>query len=901
MVKRNRSSVVRDLTIGNRTIRYYSLEAATEAGLKDIARLPYSLKVLLENALRHEDGRTVTTDDIAALAAWPQTRRSAGEIAFYPVRILMPDSSGIPLMADLAAMRDAMRRLGGDPAQVNPVIPAQLIVDHSVNVDVAGRADAVAQNMAMEYTRNGERYSFLKWAQRAFSNLAVVPPGVGICHQINVEYLARLVWTAEGEGGGPEMAFPDSLLGMDSHTPMVNSLGVFGWGVGGIEAAAALLGQPVSVPIPEVIGCRLTGRPRSGLTATDVILTLTQVLRAKGVVQKFVEYWGDGVAALTLTDRATIANMAPEYGATMGFFPIDVQTLEYLALSGRDAGHIALVEAYARAQGLWRDANTPEPAFTDVVEVDLAAIEPCMAGPHRPQDRVRLAHVPETVAQAVSKVREANGNAVPPAAPDAGDASAIGDGDVAIAAITSCTNSSNPTVILAAGLLARNALARGLKAKPWVKTSLAPGSRVVAAYLEKAGLQGALDALGFQLVGFGCTTCLGNSGPLAEPVRRAVEEKGLMVAAVTSSNRNFEGRVHPQCRMAYLASPPMVVACALAGTLTRNLTTEPLGYDPDGKPVRLADIWPGPDDIRDALHRAVTSELFRQSYADVFVGGRQWDALDVSDGVTFAWDEASTYILRPPFFDETSLAMPSMSDIRGGRPLLILGDSITTDHISPVGTITADSLAGRYLVDRGIMPDAFNSFAGRRVNHHVMMRGGFANIRLRNEMVPGTEGGFTRHMPDGGVTTVYDAAMAYKTEGVPLVVVAGKEYGAGSSRDWAAKVTRLLGIRAVIAESFERIHRSNLICMGVLPLQFTDGATRHSLQLDGSEVFDIEGIAGIDQPGGKIACRIHRTDGTGTSVWLHSRLDTRYEVDYWRHGGILDYVLRALLGSETPA
>lgn len=901
MVERNSFKVLRDLTIGKRTVRYYSLEAAAEAGLDAISRLPYSLKVLLENALRHEDGRTVTADDIAALAAWPQNRRSAGEIAFYPVRILMPDSSGIPLMADLAAMRDAVRGLGGDPARVNPVIPAQLIVDHSVNIDVAGSFNAAARNMDMEYTRNGERYSFLKWAQGAFSNLAVVPPGVGICHQINVEYLARLVCTTEGTEGSPETAFPDSLLGMDSHTPMVNSLGVFGWGVGGIEAAAALLGQPVSVPIPEVVGCRLTGRPRAGLTATDIILTLTQVLRAKGVVQKFVEYWGDGVAALTLTDRATIANMAPEYGATMGFFPIDAQTLDYLALSGRDADHIALVEAYARAQGLWRNDDTPEPAFTDVVEVDLAAIEPCMAGPRRPQDRVRLAQVPETVAEAISAYRQSKRSPVPPAARDASDALAIDDGDVAIAAITSCTNSSNPTVILAAGLLARNAVARGLKVKPWVKTSLAPGSRVVAAYLEKAGLQRPLDALGFQLVGFGCTTCLGNSGPLAEPVRRAIEEKDLMVAAVTSSNRNFEGRVHPQCRMAYLASPPLVVACALAGTLTRDLTTEPLGHDHDGKPVRLADIWPNPDDIRDALRRAVTPELFRESYADVFEGGRQWDALDVADGVTFDWDETSTYILQPPFFDETAPTLQPPSDIRGARPLLILGDSITTDHISPVGTITADSLAGRYLVDLGIAPDAFNSFAGRRVNHHVMMRGGFANIRLRNEMAPGTEGGFTRLMPEGTSTSIYDAAAAYRARGVPLVVVAGKEYGAGSSRDWAAKVTRLLGIRAVIAESFERIHRSNLICMGVLPLEFTGGATRRTLGLDGGEILDIEGVAGLERPGGTVTCCIRRPDGATETIMLRSRLDTAYDVDYWRNGGILDYVLRGLLPVDAVA
>ena len=895
MARRDSFNVIRDLPVGDRKFRYYSLEAAGRAGLEDVTRLPYSLKVLLENALRHEDGRTVTADDITALAAWPRERRASGEIAFYPVRILMPDSSGIPLMADLAAMRDAMRCLGGDPGRINPVIPAQLIVDHSVNVDVAGSDEALARNREMEYARNGERYSFLKWAQRAFSNLAVVPPGVGICHQINVEYLARLVCLAEEEGH--ETAFPDSLLGMDSHTPMVNSLGVFGWGVGGIEAAAAMLGQPVSVPIPEVVCCRLKGRPCEGLTATDLVLALTEILRAKGVVQKFVEFWGNGVASLTLTDRATVANMAPEYGATMGFFPIDRQTIDYLALSGRSADHIALVEAYARAQGLWRDPETPEPVFTAVVEVDLAAIEPSMAGPRRPQDRVSLSRVPDAVAEAVSQFRASKAPTNAAAATDHGQAAAINDGDVAIAAITSCTNSSNPTVIIAAGLLARNAVARGLRTKPWVKTSLAPGSQVVAAYLERAGLQESLDALGFHLVGFGCTTCLGNSGPLAEPVRRAIEERGLIVAAVTSSNRNFEGRVHPQCRMAFLASPPLVVASALAGTLNRNLLTDPLGHDRDGVPVRLADIWPNSAEIQEVLRRALTPDLFRRCYAHVFDGGDEWESLVVADGGTFKWDPASSYILRPPFFDETTPLPPPIADIERARPLLILGDSITTDHISPVGTITADSLAGRYLVEQGIAPADFNSFAGRRVNHHVMLRGGFANIRLRNEMAPGTEGGFTRLMPEGTVTSVYDAAMAYSTRRVPLVVVAGKEYGAGSSRDWAAKVTHLLGIRAVIAESFERIHRSNLICMGVLPLEFTDGATRRTLRLDGSELFDIEGVAGIERPGGTVTCRIHRVDGSIETVALRSRLDTAYDVDYWRNGGILDYVLRGLLPS----
>jgi len=896
MLRPDSFNALQDLDVGGRKLRYWSLEAAEKHGLPDVSRLPYSLKVLLENALRHEDRRTVTPADIVSLAAWTRNRHPSGEIAFHPVRILMPDSSGIPLLADLAAMRDAMRALGGDPARINPVIPAHLVVDHSVNVDVAGRADALIRNVEQEYRRNGERYGFLKWAEGSFRNFAVVPPGAGICHQINLEYLARVVWTAQDEDGR-EIACPDSLLGMDSHTPMVNSLGVFGWGVGGIEAAAALLGQPVSVAIPEVVGCRLVGAPRPGLTATDIVLTLTQVLRRMGVVQKFVEFWGEGVSALSLTDRAPIANMAPEYGATMGFFPIDRRTVEYLALSGRDPEQVALVEAYARAQGLWRGADTPEPVFSDVVEVDLSAIEPSMAGPRRPQDRVALSDVAATVAGTISQFRGAASSTPPHPPQEDGAPAAIADGDIAIAAITSCTNSSNPSVILAAGLLARKARARGLTAKPWVKTSLAPGSHVVAAYLKRAGLQKPLDELGFQVVGFGCTTCLGNSGPLAEPVSRAIAENDLMVAAVTSSNRNFEGRVHLQCRMAFLASPPLVVACAIAGTLRRDLLTEPLGTGADGKPVFLADIWPAPDEVAAAVRDAVTPDLYRESYAGVFEGGAVWNALPAADGVTFDWDPRSTYILQPPFFEATTPQPPQPQDIAAARSLLILGDSITTDHISPVGVITPDSAAGRYLIAQGVTPADFNSFLGRRVNHHVMMRGGFANIRLKNEMAPGTEGGFTRLMPSGAVMDVYDAAAAYRKQGVPLVIVAGKEYGTGSSRDWAAKATRLLGVRAVIAESFERIHRSNLICMGVLPLQFPEGVDRTTLGLTGAETFDIAGLTEIRRPGGSLTCRIRRPSGAEEAVDLRVRLDTVYEVDYWLNGGILDYVLRSLLVS----
>jgi aconitate hydratase len=882
MASRDSLGVVETLSVGGHAYGYFSLEAARTAGLKDIARLPFSLKVLLENLLRHEDGRTVTVDHIERLAAWPGHRGSADEVAFHPARIMMPDSSGLPLLADLAAMRDEMARLGGDPDGIGPVIPVDLIVDHSVSVDVAGTPDALSRNMAIEYERNRERFAFLKWARQSFGNLRVIPPGAGICHQINLEFLARVVWAVET--GGTPLAYPDSLLGGDSHTPMINALGVFGWGVGGIEAASALLGQPVSVRVPEVVGCRLVGNAREGVTTTDVALTITEALRAKGVVQKFVEFHGPGLEELAVPDRASIANMAPEYGATMGFFPIDRRTLTYLTLSDRGAEQVALVEAYARAQGLWRDADTPEPGFTDILEVDLAAVEPCLAGPRRPQDRIRLVDVPDVAAKANEGTSPATGK--------------VQNGDVVIAALTSCTNSSNPGVMIAAGLLARNAAARGLRTKPWVKTSFAPGSRVVADYLGKSGLQKHLDQLGFNVVGFGCTTCMGNSGPLEEAVAESIRQDDLVVAAVTSANRNFEGRAHPLCCATYLASPPLVVAYALIGTMSRDLTRDPLGEDTEGQPVRLADIWPSDREIEGVTNRAVTRELFRERYRDVFEGGAEWESLEAAEGTTFRWPASSSYILRPPFLDATGAEPEAVTDIVGARALLLLGDGITTDHISPVSAISADSLAGRHLIDIGVEPRDFNSFAARRVNHDVMMRGAFANVRLLNEMAPGTEGGFTRLMPEGKVVPVFEAARAYREEGVPLVVIAGKEYGTGSSRDWAAKATLLLGVRAVIAESFERIHRTNLVCMGVLPLQFREGTTRKNLDLDGSETFHVEGLADMTRPRIEVSLHIQRAAGPSASVPLCCRLDTAYEVEYFHHGGILKFALRGMVSES---
>ncbi len=880
----------RTLTIGIRRYDYFSLKAAGSAGLGDLSRLPCSLKVLLENLLRNEDGRTVAKEDVRALAAWLIAKRSNREIAFRPARVLMQDFTGVPAVVDLAAMRDAMQAIGGDPERINPLSPVDLVIDHSVMVDAFGSRDAFAKNVALEYERNGERYAFLRWGQTAFDSFRVVPPGTGICHQVNLEYLAQVVWT-DGKKGRGMMAYPDTLVGTDSHTTMVNGLSVLGWGVGGIEAEAAMLGQPISMVIPEVIGFRLAGKLREGATATDLVLTVTEMLRKKGVVGKFVEFCGPGLDNLSLADRATIANMAPEYGATCGFFPIDKETIAYLKSSGRDAHRVQLVEAYAKKQGLWRGPRTPDPLFTDMLELDIASVEPSLAGPRRPQDRVALSKVARGFVEDLQSF-----NRVPdaPRLPVAGADYTLGDGDVVIAAITSCTNTSNPSVMLGAGLLARNAVKRGLTTKPWVKTSLAPGSKVVSDYLAAAGLQNDLNKLGFNLVGYGCTTCIGNSGPLPDPIADAVTKGDLVVASVLSGNRNFEGRVNPHTRANYLASPILVVAYALAGSMKTDLMTDPLGHDKKGKPVYLRDIWPSNADIRAAVRRNVKSSMFRKQYGDVFKGDRLWRDIETAKGKTYSWVGDSTYVQNPPYFQGMKLEPAPVADVAGARPLAILGDSITTDHISPAGSIKKDGPAGRYLIEHGVEVADFNSYGARRGNHEVMMRGTFANIRLRNEMVPGTEGGVTRHMPSGEVMSIYDAAMRYQASRVPLVIVAGKEYGTGSSRDWAAKGTLLLGVRAVIAESFERIHRSNLVGMGVLPLQFKDGLTRKDLALTGAELFDIAGLSSGLKPGMDIVCRIQRAEGKIDKVTLVCRIDTLDEIEYFRHGGILPYVLRNL-------
>lgn len=880
------------LDVNGKPYDYYSIPAAERAGLSGVSRLPACLKILLENLLRNEDGVVVTGDDIRAVSAWLDTRSSSNEIAYHPTRIVMPDSSGVPLLADLAAMREAMIKLGGRPDKINPLSAVDVVIDHSVIVDVHRRSDALARNMAIDYERNGERYAFLRWAQQAFDNLRIVPPGVGIIHQVNIEFLARVVWTASRDGGR-ELAFPDCVLGMDSHTPMANGIGILGWGCGGIEAGAAMLGQPVSMRIPEVVGVRLSGRLRPGVTATDLVLTITQRLREHGVVQKFVEYFGPGVDALSVANRVTVANMAPEYGATVGYFPIDHQTLDYLALSGRDPDLITLVEAYAKAQGIWRTDDLPAPDYTEVIEFDLDTVETSLAGPRRPQDRVPLAGVKYSLASALEGMAGPKPRDVPVALPEY-DA-VLRHGDVVLAAITSCTNTSNPAVMLGAGLLARKAVARGLTVKPWVKTSLAPGSRVVADYLKLTGLQDELDILGFNLVGFGCTTCMGNSGPLDPAVERAVTNEDLIASAVLSGNRNFDGRVHPKCRINYLASPPLVVAYAIAGTLDTDLSIDPLGTDAAGRPVYLADIWPSEAEIEGAMREAVSAELFRDRYANVFEGDARWRSLPVRSGATFAWNPSSTYMRRPPFFEEVGPEPEPVVDLVDARALLLLGDSITTDHISPVGAITVDSDAGEYLSGMQIAEADYNSFAARRVNHEVMIRGTFANVRLRNELAGGREGGFTRHMPDGAEMTVHEAAARYEAEGVPLVVIAGRDYGAGSSRDWAAKGSRLLGVRCVIAESFERIHRSNLIGMGVLPLQFMDGDSRQSLALVGTETWTIDHMSDLITPSGHIPCRIDRPGAEAREIRLLCRLDTAREVEYFRHGGILPYVLRRLL------
>jgi aconitate hydratase len=881
----------RTLTVAGKDYAYFSLPEAART-LGELARLPVSLKVLLENVLRFEDGHTYHVADAQAIVDWLKDASSSKEVPFRPARILMQDFTGVPAVVDLAAMRDGIVRLGGDPAKVNPLVPVDLVIDHSVMVDAYASADALTRNVEIEFERNAERYTFLRWGQTAFDRFRVVPPGTGICHQVNLEYLAQAVWTSDA--GGTEVAYPDTLFGTDSHTTMVNGLGVLGWGVGGIEAEAAMLGQPIAMLIPDVIGFRFTGRLPEGATATDLVLTVTQMLRRKGVVGKFVEFFGPGLDALALADRATIGNMAPEYGATCGFFPVDRITLDYMRLSGRDAQRIALVEAYCREQGLWRDAATPDPVFTDTLELDLGTVQPSLAGPKRPQDRVLLKE-----AAAAFKAELTKGLGV--AADDAGarvkvegENYEIGHGDVVIAAITSCTNTSNPSVMVGAGLVARKARALGLAPKPWVKTSLAPGSQVVTEYLTKSGLQADLDAIGFNLVGYGCTTCIGNSGPLEDAIAEAIEDNRLVGVSVLSGNRNFEGRVHPNVRANYLASPPLVVAYALLGTMNEDITTAPLGTGKNGQPVFLKDVWPSNAEIAQVVGASLTSDEFRRRYGEVFKGPEQWQRIAVEGGSkTYRWSDSSTYVRNPPYFEGITMEPPPRGDIMGARVLALLGDSITTDHISPAGNIRKTSPAGEYLLQHQIRPNDFNSYGARRGNHEVMMRGTFANIRIRNEMVPGVEGGVTRHLPSGEQMSIYDAAMRYQRDGVPLVVIGGKEYGTGSSRDWAAKGTLLLGVRAVIAESFERIHRSNLVGMGVLPLTFKEGMDRRSLGLTGEEVLDIAGLDKLS-PRMDLWLTMHRRDGTVHQVPLLCRVDTLDEVAYYRHGGILQYVLRGM-------
>ncbi|MFN4158486.1 MAG: aconitate hydratase AcnA [Gemmobacter sp.] len=900
----------RSLTAGEASVAYYSIPAASGAGAGDFSRLPASLKVVLENMLRFEDGRTVSVDDIKAFAEWAANGgKNPREIAYRPARVLMQDFTGVPAVVDLAAMRDGILGLGGNAQQINPLNPVDLVIDHSVMIDEFGTPRAFQMNVDREYERNMERYVFLKWGQKAFNNFRVVPPGTGICHQVNLEYLAQTVWT-DADQNGEEVAYPDTLVGTDSHTTMVNGLAVLGWGVGGIEAEAAMLGQPVSMLIPEVVGFKLTGAMREGTTATDLVLKVVQMLRKHGVVGKFVEFWGEGLDNLPLADRATIANMAPEYGATCGFFPIDGETLRYLRQTGRDEARIALVEAYAKANGMWR-GDDYAPIYTSTLELDMAEIVPAISGPKRPQDWTPLTQSAGSFYKVVTEYRgtdmseeavdmAAEGPAVAalpkPAlksAAVAGEDYRIKDGSVVIASITSCTNTSNPYVLIGAGLVARKARALGLNRKPWVKTSLAPGSQVVSEYLEAAGLQEDLDAIGFNLVGYGCTTCIGNSGPLQPEISKAINDNDLIAVSVLSGNRNFEGRISPDVRANYLASPPLVVAYALAGDMNIDLTTEPLGQTPAGKDVFLADIWPTNKEIADLVAQVVTREAFQKKYADVFKGDEKWQGVETTEAETYDWPASSTYIQNPPYFRGMSPNPGVISDIEGARVLALLGDMITTDHISPAGSFKDGTPAGRYLVERQVPVRDFNSYGARRGNHEVMMRGTFANIRIRNEMLEGVEGGYTKG-PDGAQVSIFDASMAWQALGVPLVIFGGIEYGAGSSRDWAAKGTALLGVKAVIAESFERIHRSNLVGMGVIPFEFTDGATRKSLGLTGDEVVSIHGLSGDIVPLSLVPCTITRGDGTSVTIQLKCRIDTEIEIDYVRHGGVLHYVLRNL-------
>ncbi len=878
------------LEVDGRSVAYYSLAKAAET-LGDISRLPFSMKVLLENLLRFEDGATVTRDDLTAMVEWLAERRSDREIQYRPARVLMQDFTGVPCVVDLAAMRDAMNALGGDAQKINPLVPVHLVIDHSVMVDEFGTPQAFQDNVDLEYARNMERYEFLKWGSKALDNFKVVPPGTGICHQVNLENLAQTVWTSK-DPSGEIVAYPDTLVGTDSHTTMVNGLGVLGWGVGGIEAEAAMLGQPVSMLIPEVVGFKLTGTLGEGITATDLVLTVTQMLRAKGVVGRFVEFYGPGLDALSLADRATIANMAPEYGATCGFFPVDTATLNYLRLTGREEWQIELVEAYAKAQGMWRDASAPDPLFTDTLALDMDSVQPSLAGPKRPQDRVLLTNVDDNFNTELATGYKKSGDSDQRVDVEGSDYQ-IGHGDVVIAAITSCTNTSNPSVLVAAGLVARKARAFGLTPKPWVKTSLAPGSQVVTDYLTKSKLQDDLDAMGFNLVGYGCTTCIGNSGPLRAPISKAINENDLVAASVLSGNRNFEGRVSPDVRANFLASPPLVVAYALKGTVRDDITTTPIGESAEGKSVFLKDLWPTNTEVSDVITSFIDREMYSTRYANVFEGDRKWRGITIEGGDTYRWNPSSTYVANPPYFEGMSMTPAPVEDIVDARPLAIFGDSITTDHISPAGSIKADSPAGLFLQEHQVSRADFNSYGARRGNHDVMMRGTFANIRIKNEMIPGVEGGMTRYIPSGETLAIYDAAMKYKADGTPLVVVAGKEYGTGSSRDWAAKGTNLLGVRAVIAESFERIHRSNLVGMGVLPLQFQEGTDRKSLKLDGTERFSIDGVAQL-RPRQMVPVTITRADGSSETVEARCRIDTVNELEYFLNGGILQYVLRKL-------
>lgn len=891
MASQDSLKTLSSLKVQGDTYHYYSLSKAAES-LGDIQQLPVSLKVLLENLLRFEDGDTVTPDDMKAMAGWLKERRSDREIGYRPARVLMQDFTGVPAVVDLAAMRDAVARAGLNPDKINPLSSVDLVIDHSVMVDKFASQDAFEENVRIEMERNKERYQFLRWGQKAFDNFRVVPPGTGICHQVNLEYLARTVWSKDEDG--KTFVFPDTLVGTDSHTTMINGLGVLGWGVGGIEAEAAMLGQPVSMLIPEVIGFRLSGKLQEGVTATDLVLTVTQMLRAKGVVGKFVEFFGEGLNDLPLADRATIANMAPEYGATCGFFPVDSETINYMRLTGRDETLLELVEAYSKAQGTWRD-DSVEPVFTDTLELDMSKVEPSLAGPKRPQDRVSLSGLDSafTLLMESAGVSSEQDSGVP----IKGSEHTLNHGDVVIAAITSCTNTSNPSVMMAAGLVAKKALEKGLQRKPWVKSSLAPGSKVVTDYLQAAGLNTYLDELGFDLVGYGCTTCIGNSGPLPDEISDAVDEGDLIVSSVLSGNRNFEGRIHPQVKANWLASPPLVVAYALAGTTRIDLSKDPLGKDKQGNPVYLKDIWPSEKEIQQQV-KLVASDMFRKEYGDtLFAGDEHWQSLNVPDSLTYDWQESSTYVANPPFFTDIDKPLSPPQDVQGARVLAVFGDSITTDHISPAGAIKPSSPAGEYLQRRDVAVKDFNSYGSRRGHHEIMMRGTFANIRIRNQMIEGSEGGVTLHVPSGDELSIYDAAMRYQEEGTPLVIFAGKEYGTGSSRDWAAKGTRLLGVKAVIAQSFERIHRSNLVGMGVLPLQFKDGQSVESLQLTGREVVSLQGISDDIKPGQTIKAVATRDNGEEVRFELLCRIDTANEVDYYRSGGILHYVLRQLIAA----